>query len=278
MHLADIDTAMDLKNAEGWNQTREDWELFLHASPESCFVAVKEDQVVGTVVGVNYEQKVAWIGMMLVNRAFRGRGISKQLMTAVIASLGQRTCIKLDATPAGYPVYESLGFKEEYALQRMVADQISLPEAIEDQYLHVKPLRPEDLDEVAAYDQKAFGADRTLVLRHALRQQPEIACVYMEGSRLLGFLLGRTGTRYTHIGPLVADDSYIAKALLTYGCSQLRTGPLVLDVPVSGTAWMDWLKTCGFKKQRDLYRMFLNTNAHSGTPPRIFLIAGPELG
>ena len=278
MRSEDLEIAMVLKNAEGWNQTRSDWELFLENSPESCLVATHQDKVIGTVTGINYENKVAWIGMMLVNQAFRGRGISKKLMEAVIKSLSGSSSIKLDATPAGYPVYEKLGFREEYVINRMTTDRFLTGREGENNAPNVSPLTVENLTEVAAFDKEAFGADRMGVLAHAQRQQPDLSCIYKAENSVKGFLLARKGTRYTHLGPLMATDIGVAKTLLAYACGRRRETPLVLDAPVFDADWITWLESCGFGKQRDLYRMYLKSNSHPGNPERCFLIAGPELG
>jgi len=80
MRAEDLNAAMRLKSVEGWNQTRADWELFLVNNPGLCLVVVAEDNVIGTVCSFSYKGKLAWIGMMLVDRMYRRKGISKKLM------------------------------------------------------------------------------------------------------------------------------------------------------------------------------------------------------
>jgi GNAT superfamily N-acetyltransferase len=278
MQSEDLEAAMELKNTEGWNQTLFDWKLFMENSPKSCLVATYRDQVIGTVTGINYEDKVAWIGMMLVNHAYRGQGISKRLMTAVIQSLSTASSIKLDATPAGFPVYEKLGFRQEYALIRMTCNSFTPSTTYTKNSANVSPLTTEKLFEIFPLDNEAFGADRRNVLKHAQRQQSGISCMYKENGKIKGFLLARSGTRYLHLGPLVAKDSEVAKTLLTYAGSRIGNKSLVVDTPVFSSGWVSWLESCGFQKQRDLYRMYLKSNSHPGNPDRCFLAAGPELG
>ena len=43
----DIPAGLSLCRTAGWNQTKEDWELFLHLSPEGCCVAVVYEMVTG---------------------------------------------------------------------------------------------------------------------------------------------------------------------------------------------------------------------------------------
>ena len=51
----DIPEAMRLKEIAGWNQTTADWQRFLSATPEGCFVAEHEGRVIGTVTTIVYE-------------------------------------------------------------------------------------------------------------------------------------------------------------------------------------------------------------------------------
>src|SRR4029078_13410286 len=96
MQAGDIVSAMKLSEAEGWNQTEKDWQLFLENDGNICIVAETGSKVVGTPTAINYSNQVAWIGMVLVNKEFRGRGISQSLLSRVIEKLERCKSIKLD--------------------------------------------------------------------------------------------------------------------------------------------------------------------------------------
>ena len=61
----DIGQAMELSNAEGWNQTKADWELLVQNHQNICLAAVSDGKIVGTATAINYSGDVAWIGMVL---------------------------------------------------------------------------------------------------------------------------------------------------------------------------------------------------------------------
>src|SRR5260370_22176016 len=65
MKRADIPAGMRLKDLAGWNQTEADWERFLHASPDGCFVAEAAEPVVGSSTTLRYAARFAWIGTLL---------------------------------------------------------------------------------------------------------------------------------------------------------------------------------------------------------------------
>lgn len=199
-------------------------------------------------------------------------------MTAVITTLQSSASIKLDATPAGFPVYRQLGFEEEYTLLRMVAtDPIIRSVDTEDGEAAVS-LTALDLDEIYPLDSVVFGADRREVLLHALRSVPSIACRIQHGENTEGYLLARTGTRYVHLGPLVAENDSDAKSLLSFALGRIFPSPLVIDVPKGKQEWVSWLESRGFRVQRELFRMYLKSNEHAGDPGRIYAVCGPELG
>src|SRR4030095_5519673 len=110
MTPADIAPGLALTRAARWNQTERDWGLFLRLSPEGCRVAVVDERVVGTVATARYEDRFAWIGMVLVDQAERGQGIGARLMAEALDVLKGMPSIHLDATPAGHAVLKNKAF------------------------------------------------------------------------------------------------------------------------------------------------------------------------
>ena len=128
----DVPAGLSLCRAAGWNQTVEDWELFLKLSPEGCRVAVDEGgQVMGTVTTVRYEDRFSWIGMVLVDPMRQRQGIGIQLLRESLQVLCEDDTVKLDATPAGRHIYLQLDFTDEYFLSRMEIPRVpdDLPES-----------------------------------------------------------------------------------------------------------------------------------------------------
>ncbi|MGH9754751.1 MAG: GNAT family N-acetyltransferase [Blastocatellia bacterium] len=94
MTPADIAAGLALTRAARWNQTERDWEMFLRLSPEGCRVAVMDERVVGTVATARYEDRFAWIGMVLVDPAERGHGIGSRLMAEALDLLKDMPSIR----------------------------------------------------------------------------------------------------------------------------------------------------------------------------------------
>jgi GNAT superfamily N-acetyltransferase len=122
MTLDDLPLGMRLKDRAGWNQTEADWRRILWLQPDGCFVAEWDGRPVGTAAVVALGP-VGWLQMVLVDEAFRSRGIGTRLVEHLLGQLDRLgvATARLDATPLGQLVYEKLGFVAEYALTRWEA-------------------------------------------------------------------------------------------------------------------------------------------------------------
>ena len=277
MELSDMDSLMKLKDAEGWNQLEKDWALLISYKESVNLVAVLDDHIVGTITAINYDNTVAWIGMMLVDRDYRGRGISKLLLLDAIDKLNKCKSIKLDATPAGRPVYLKSGFIDEFTLYRMIKPSVSKI-SLNDNPLNTEQIKAADIPEVAAFDKKVFGADRTELIKRLYEDDPELAWLIKENNSIAGFCLGRRGQNFTQIGPVYASSSTQVKALIKSAIDQMTGRAVVVDICAAKSEIKGWLEACGFISQRPFTRMYLRNNPHPGIIERQYLISGPELG
>ncbi|HUT19048.1 MAG TPA: GNAT family N-acetyltransferase [Anaerolineae bacterium] len=279
MTADDIAAGMRLVGEAGWNQTEEDWQLFLGLSPDRCFVAVADGQVIGTVTTLDYEGRVAWISMLLVDPAFRHMGIGSRLFDRALDAVSGCGTIALDATPAGQGLYARRGFEPLFEIDRLVIDRLpplgDLPDG-------VGPIAGEDWPAIAALDRPVFGADRTPLLRALWEGAPQLAWRRTREERPVGFCFGRRGTRYVQVGPIVAETNEDAVALCGACMRGLAGRAIVLDVPTFQPALRTWLEHLGFSHQRSLTRMILSPEqADAALGPQSehqFAIAGPELG
>jgi ribosomal protein S18 acetylase RimI-like enzyme len=273
---SDLAAALLFTQQAQWNQTESDWQRLLKMEPHGCFVACTDARVIGTVTAVTYGTELAWIGMMLVDPDFRGRGIGTRLMQTVLAYLQQSgvNTIKLDATPAGYKLYESLGFVTEAILERWegVAGNTSPQElsGIDEQTRRL----------MFELDHRAFGVNRKEVLESLLTDSPIDPLVKMlpTDEELRGFVLARQGGRASYVGPLVATDEHVALELFDGMLDQLAGEKVYVDFHTGFRLNSEALAERGFTKQRTLTRMSYGQESKAGTSKLIFAIAGPELG
>ena len=271
----DIGAGMRLKELAGWNQTESDWRRLLKLDSQGCFVACIDHRVVGTATSTAYGPDLAWIGMVLVDPDYRRRGIATQLMQATLDSLRSRgvKTIKLDATPAGRPVYAALGFREEALIERWSGT--AGPAVRNECQVWQQQVRREML----ALDRRAFGAERASLL-DSLVANPfvEQHIIRAPDGELRGYALARQGAIACYVGPLVAIDQNAAASLLDAMLSQFVGRTVFIDINTAFQASARIVAARGFVKQRDLIRMRAGLRNSAGTSALVFAIAGPELG
>jgi creatinine amidohydrolase/Fe(II)-dependent formamide hydrolase-like protein/ribosomal protein S18 acetylase RimI-like enzyme len=278
MEDCDIPAGLRLCRAANWNQTAAEWELFLRANPDACFVTVHNGLVVGTVTAITYGGALSWISMVLVDPAQRRRGIGTLMLRTALDALAGVATVKLDATPAGKQVYDKLGFRDEYRLSRQATAALA-PVAPPAGAARCRPMRDEDLAAVIELDRRAFGLPRPELIRSFRNLAPACAWVAEDGQGgLSGFVLGRPGVNAEQVGPLSAVDGAVAQALAAAAFSTLAGRAVLIDATLDDPAWLAWLASLGFAEQRPFIRMLRGEAAHSGEAALRFAVAGPEFG
>lgn len=268
----DLEGAQRLVAAAGWNQVLADWEMFL---ADGRIFGCKDEQgrIVATAATMPYRQ-VGWISLMLVDEGWRRRGLATRLMTACIDTLeGAGLTPALDATPVGREVYLQMGFRDVLPLTRWAAQT---PAAGEAPASGIRALVADDLSAVVSLDLPVFEGGRRRLLERLSARSRELACVVIADGDVEGFLLGREGRVFTHLGPILAPRLDVAAGLLGHAVAR-RPGPTNLDVPDAQQLGR-WLTAHGFAPQRPIMRMVRSPRAIELASDTLFAVAGPDLG
>ena len=277
MEMDDISGAMKLSNDEGWNQIEKDWKLLIENPQNVSIVAEDNKKIIGTTTATNYSNQLAWIGMVLVDKEYRGRGVSKLLLANIFKKLETFRSIKLDATPGGQQVYKKFDFKAEYLIARMTnASMKNL--SFDNNVITPEQIEEKDIEEIIALDEYVFGAKRTELFKSLIKEYPHKSWMLKQNNRITGFALGRDGNRYQQIGPVTASTTAEAKVLIAKALSSLIDQPIVMDVLNDKKDLTNWLNSIGFTTQRNFIRMYKKENPFPGTTGKQYLICGPEFG
>jgi GNAT superfamily N-acetyltransferase len=263
MTKLDVPAGLRLNELAGWNQTAADWYRFLETSPAGCFVAEEDARACGTATTITYENRFAWIGMVLVDPGYQKRGIGTQLLNRTIEYVDQRKIptTKLDATPQGQPLYRKLGFVTEYEIARWIlkrpTNTIASPAGSSKALLTDGQLEP-----IFKFDREVFGADRSFLLCSLRDRLPDFAM----------------GLFADHLGPWVARSREVAENLLQEFMTRSSRKTLIVDCLSANRIAIELLRSHGFAHSRLLTRMFRGPNAHPGNPESLCAIVGPEFG
>jgi GNAT superfamily N-acetyltransferase len=264
----DVPGALALSAKVGWNQTAADWRLFIaHGRTIGLFDG--GDGLVATAAALPYDNGFGYISMVIVDPAWRRRGLARRLMGECIDTLrGQSRAALLDATPAGALVYRGLGFIELATTERWEGEggAAAQVDGVADR------LAPGDLDKLIAADATAFGSQRRFLLEDFIAR-PGTAGWTCDG----GYLVMREGYRARQIGPLEASSVKAARVLLATAIANAR-GRVFLDLFTTWPELAALLESSGFKRQRPFIRMALDRATLPGDPARLAIAAGPEFG
>lgn len=283
----DVDAGLALSDAAGWNQTRDDWALFIGAG-HVFGTRDAAGEVVATAAVLGYGAR-AWISLVLVAAEARHRGLASALMARCIDDARRSGAAPvLDATPAGAAVYSRLGFAPGFEFSRWEKPPgESAHGPGPDRGQHGAPFRrpalrgpghADVLDRIVALDRRAHRLDRR-VLFDSFLARPATRVWLADGGQ--GFVIARAGRLAVQIGPLVAADEAQAVALLHAVLDDPTTesgSRVFIDVPSAHRALAGTLASRGFVMQRPFVRMALADAAASRLFPCSFALAGPEFG
>jgi GNAT superfamily N-acetyltransferase len=259
---ADIQDLLRLSSDAGWNQTAADWSRVLELASTGCWGIEAEGHIVATATVVCYGTQLAWVGMVLTDVRYRSNGFATRLVRHALDRAHELGvgCVKLDATNAGRPLYEKLGFRAEQTVERWVRKGLHTS-------VHVRgttsSLNPE-------LDRSACGYDRTAWLESI---RPEGGTYLQSG----GFLLTRPGSLNGYLGPCVAKNWRTARELVVQALADNPDTGWFWDLLSNNRDAQELARSFDFAPCRTLTRMQIG----KGLPAEeaaVYAIAGFELG
>lgn len=253
MTRSDLDTVVDWAAREGWNPGLADAEAFWAADPEGFLVGRVQGEPVAAISTVRYPPGFAFLGLYIVDPAWRGRGFGWALWSAAMARLegdAVRT-VGLDGVVEQQSNYARSGFALAHRSIRFGGQPSG---AAHDE---VTDLGLDDLVAVESVDARCFGAPRPSFLRRWLTIPGGCAAGVRDGDALAGFGVIRPCRDGMKIGPLFARDPAIATAILGRLAEHAGTGTTVfLDVPEPNAAGVALARSQGLEPVFETARMY----------------------
>jgi len=267
LSVPDVPAAMELSEQAGWNQTAEDWRMLIDLAPEGCLAIEVDGELAATTTLLCYGRRLAWIGMVLTKKSYRGRGFARRLLTQAVGLADQKAIetVKLDATDQGQPLYEKMGFRCEQAIERWTRPRSGNATGT------AVPVDERPRENWRIADHRAFGADRSELLeRLARRGQPPFV---IDGS----YWLTRPGRHSHYLGPSVCDASRTACALIERALTTAGDRDCSWDLFPANAGAAAIARDLAFTPTRRLQRMVRGKDLHADNNS-IYAIAGFELG
>jgi ribosomal protein S18 acetylase RimI-like enzyme len=264
---ADLEPANEIlgsafQRAENWIP---ELHLFRFLQPDGVFLASSDGIPAGMVASIIYSD-YAYVGLMGIHQDFQRKGLGLALMEHLLAWMEEQKVplVKLDASPAGQPLYEKLGFvplDEVYVFQRQAGRlDVQRPKGIE-------LITHQHLDLIAASDTQAYGADRSRLLCALLKLYPERAFLTQDAQKqVTGYLIAQT----KRIGPWIMIESNDAEQLLLAALSLPFTGKVSVITPANNTDAVSLLKRYGFEIVRVNRHMAYGPGTFNGQREKVY--------
>ncbi|MEX3969926.1 GNAT family N-acetyltransferase [Paraburkholderia caribensis] len=262
---ADIATAHEMSLAVSWPHRPEDWQFALDTG--TGFVAELNGVVIGTAICWKHGPERASLGLVIVSDAYQGRGIGRKLMQMMLEELGSRVTF-LHATPAGQPLYETLGFSvcgmlNQYQGRVTGPNPVALPDG-----LSLREAQPADVAQLTAMATRATGLERDAMLAQLFKVAAGV--VLERDGAIIGFSVFRRFGRGYVIGPVIATEAandLHAKALIGHWLTGRENEYIRVDVP-DALSVGDWLTAQGLPCVDSVVKMVRNApaDAHRGAP------------
>jgi len=211
--------------------------------------------------------------MVLVDVNARGKGVGTELLKHSLTYLEERKAItiRLDATPAGQPIYEKLGFLPVYELARFegIAPSSRTEPA-------VTKATPEFFARIIDFDKQMTGTDRTKMLSRLFEEFPEYIRILQHGDAITGFATMRPGANAIQIGPCIATTN-AGPALLSDVLNRCAGEPVFVDIPLDNADAVKIAESSGLKIQRYFMRMYRGQRVKDDIKA-LWAGSGPEKG
>ncbi len=271
---ADLDMADALLMAAyGGASRKQRLQSYLTLQPDGWILAHWDGTPAG-VAGATHYGPIAYIGLVGVHPAYQRRGIAMAMMRHLLRWSAERgrPVLQLDASPAGAPLYERLGFVDDEKTVSFMQDDCARRPPLSER---VSRVQATDIPAVAAFDMPIFGANRAAVFELLQSEAPERAFVARDAAgQICGYLFAQAMS----LGPWAARTVGDAEALLGAALElTYQAGPYVL-APSSNPNASNLLLQYGFSPNRSLRHMRLGGEGPIGQHALLYGLASFAIG
>jgi GNAT superfamily N-acetyltransferase len=266
----EMDFLLSQAKNEGWNPGLSDAIPFYQADPHGFFIGELEQEKIGCISAVAYNNNYGFIGFYIVIPKYRGQGYGLTLWNHAIHYLGNR-CIGLDGVIDQQENYKKSHFELYFKNIRFKGKGFKNPNT---KLIDTNSIPFETL---FAYDKKIFGIPRKSFLQSWLQMPNSYSLAKFENNQLKGYGIIRKCYEGYKIGPLFADNKNIAHEIYDGLSSKVCNEVIYIDIPAINKDALEIVEKLKLKKTFETARMYTKI------PPkqdlnRIFGITTFELG
>jgi GNAT superfamily N-acetyltransferase len=225
----------------------------LSIQPHGWLLATLDAEPVGLVGATNYGP-FAYVGLMSVLPTVQRRGVGRALLSHLLSHLADEQCptVLLDASESGAALYRHFAFVDEDIVGHWCLDSRSALKTPLLEQERVQLLAYTQFAELAAFDARYFGADRSIVLQVLWQAYPD--CTLVTRNQV-GDITGYLFVQGQTLGSWVAEQVDDAEALLMKALALFAIETPLVFVPGANTLAAELLERSGFRLLRTLRHM-----------------------
>jgi ribosomal protein S18 acetylase RimI-like enzyme len=246
LKTTDFHSILGLTAEEHWGFGTRDLKRMKILQPGGCLVARKGDEPIGFTMAISYGRNLGWIGNVVVSKKHRGTGIAGSLVQHAVKFLLQRRVkrIGLFSYPENEAMYKRLGFE---------TTNVFVTLSVRDSKQNfTRTIERIPFGRILRLDKRAFGADRSRLLRQLHREFPERWAWIVDHARVFGYSVVKQYEDSSEVGPLVCEqmNKESIGALLRSSIARTEKWPLEMSVPVSSPTVAETAESLGFRPEK----------------------------
>ncbi|TDL76206.1 GNAT family N-acetyltransferase [Peribacillus frigoritolerans] len=271
----DVSDLIKLSDSIGWDYDEKEIATIMRSGKiyghKNC-----NGKVVSSAAIITYDT-AASIGMVIVDKAYRGLGLGKDATLKCIDSVPNTVSIMLIATKEGIPLYEKIGFKTINSVHKYLCENYKPGKSPEISDVILEDFNNIHFNSVINIDEKAFGARRSSFLYNRIIQSENCIVAKDYKNNVIGYGAAILGPENLILGPIVAPDNKVA-ALLVNSLASRHQGKLRVDVPSGKESFMIVLQEMGFMMVNNPPIMIINSSTMPIRNNTLFGIAAQVFG
>jgi len=261
-----------LAHAVGWPHRAEDFAMAIGLGRGLAATMAGEVVAVGMIWP--YGEKHSTLGQIIVSPNHQGAGLGRRLMQGLLAQAKDRS-VMLNATAAGQPLYEKLGFVPCGGISQHHGEVLDVPAPLPGAGASLRPAIVSDMAELERLDRAASGLPRQALLA-SLLERGECAVLERDG-RAVGYSVLRQFGRGLLVGPVVAENDADARVLVAHWLHG-RSGQFMRVDTGTGVPLAGWLESQGLKPVGDVVTMVRGGWPVAEGPQRLHAPASQAFG
>jgi len=251
----DLTTLIQWASNEGWNPGKNDVDVFWNTDPDGFYGFYYDDRLIAGGAIISYEKEFGFMGLFIVHKDFRSKGIGKKLWylrrDRLIDRLHDHASVGMDGVLDMQSFYNKGGFNIAFRDERYEFSSKTIPCST-----HVSLIEEEDFEKIIAYDSFYFGIQRAIFLKNWLKMAESKAIKYTENNKILGYAVIRKAEIGFKVGPLFAENTMIAEELFKACLNIDPNNSVFLDIPTTNQNAIDLVNKYNGKYVFECARMY----------------------